>query len=313
MLCRTTERFSSKFSCSPKEFSRTFPRLLGECAEVSSFNRAGQEQISPMKENISGRMQSIAHVALELCKRVHLISAASACYCAPGCPPSRPPKNSVRIRASVFVSGHRFSDALSPPKSVAPLGAGRRKFPFSAIRLAQKKSRNPKAPAVQLVVCPDKLFYSAARFLRTELRCAFEPPSWRLLRAPPRPHRQVAHLRQNARHLHATQLRQKRHDVGYEWIFHQLAHLLLPTSFSARKQIGHADLERPRQPLQRRQRRSRLLIFNFRDVGARHRHAQPQLPLTQSIAQPQRSDRVRQPQVAASSGIHMHRHHLRRL
>jgi hypothetical protein len=35
-----------------------------------------------------------------------------------------------------FVSGHRFSDAVSPPKSDAPLGAGRRNLTFSANCLA---------------------------------------------------------------------------------------------------------------------------------------------------------------------------------
>jgi hypothetical protein len=54
-----------------------------------------------------------------------------------------------------FVSGHRFSDAENPPKSVAPLGAGLRKFTLSAICLAaevtprrRNNRKNPKTHAV---------------------------------------------------------------------------------------------------------------------------------------------------------------------
>src|SRR5712672_2926076 len=72
------------------------------------------------------------------------------------------------------------------------------------------------------------------------------------LRAPSRPHRQVPHLRQNARHLHPVQLGQTRHNLGDELIFHQLTYFLLPVPFSAGEQIRHADLERSCQSLQRR-------------------------------------------------------------
>src|ERR1700722_12143246 len=45
------------------------------------------------------------------------------------------------------------------------------------------------------------------------------------LRRPPRPDRQIPNLRQNARHLHAIQLRNKRQQLGDELILHQFADL----------------------------------------------------------------------------------------
>src|SRR5438445_1208000 len=96
--------------------------------------------------------------------------------------------------------------------------------PLVAERFATKKSRNPKAPAVQLVVCPDKIDSCGDGLMwdgrprepaLSEVEGSKPSKARQLpaitatsesmlycLRAPSRPHRQVPHLRQNARHLH---------------------------------------------------------------------------------------------------------------
>jgi hypothetical protein len=50
------------------------------------------------------------------------------------------------LENSVSYQGIAFSDAESPPKSVAPLGAGRQKFIFSAICSAAAGA--PSAPEI---------------------------------------------------------------------------------------------------------------------------------------------------------------------
>ena len=117
---------------------------------------------------------------------------------------------------------------------------------------------------------------------------------------PPRTHRQVPHLRQNARHLHSIQLRDVRQYLCHKLIFHQFPHFFLPAALAARKQARNADFQRPRQTLQRRQRRRRLLIFNLGDVSPWHRHAQSQLALAHAVPQTQRTNRLRQVQMPAS-------------
>src|ERR1700679_3562053 len=107
------------------------------------------------------------------------------------------------------------------------------------LRTGHKKSRSPKAPAVQLVVCPDKNRMALVP-PPVPAECS-SSPVW--LSGPSRPYRKVPSLRQNARHFHSAQLRQIRHNLRYERVLHQLANLLLPISFSTGEQIRHADLE----------------------------------------------------------------------
>jgi hypothetical protein len=168
-----------------------------------------------------------------------------------------------------------------------------------------QKSRSPKRPRRSSWLCARIKFSrdAAGCALLQRAVCAF----W--LRTSSRSHRQVTHLRQNARHLHPVQLRQIRHDLRHELIFHQFANFFLPVPFSTGEQIRHTDLERLRQSLQGGQSRCCLLVFNFRHVCSRHRHTQRQLSLTQAIAQSQRSDRVGQLEMPAAVGIDIYRQH----
>jgi len=84
-----------------------------------------------------------------------------------------------------------------------------------------------------------------------------------LLRAPPRPHRQIAHLHQDARHLHSVQLRNEWQELGDELIFHQLADFFLTSAFSSAEQFGHGHLQCARQPFQGRQRGRGFFVLDF--------------------------------------------------
>ena len=106
-------------------------------------------------------------------------------------------------------------------------------------RVVRKKSRNPRVPAVQLVVARIKLFKPGSRpagakapILRVPNGPAEAVPSRSRLRAPPWPHCQISHLRQDARHLHAVELPDERQNVRDELIFHQFANFFLAVPFS---------------------------------------------------------------------------------
>jgi hypothetical protein len=100
--------------------------------------------------------------------------------------------------------------ALCKPVHVMHLGIAPRGAP------RQQKSRSPKAPAVQLVVRPDRrqktedenrgatAGFAAVRYGLPRGRR--EPVTRSVLRTASRPYCQVPHLRQNARHLHPVQL-----------------------------------------------------------------------------------------------------------
>jgi hypothetical protein len=177
-----------------------------------------------------------------------------------------------------------------------------------------QKSRSPKAPAPQLAGCPDKnlrrlhgtnperRIYGPAALLKP-----YGPRSKLAahgsLCTPPRPHCQIPDLHQNARHLHPVQLRDKRQNLSHKLIFHQFLYFFLPVAFSTGEQFGHVHFQGSCQPLQRGQGWRRLLIFDLRHVGPWYRHAQRQLPLAQTIAQPQRSNGVRQVQMPVAVAI----------
>jgi hypothetical protein len=88
---------------------------------------------------------------------------------------------------------------------------------LEAASCEEKKAGATRAPAVQLVVCPDK------NRVKTTSRAA------------PRTNSQIANLGENARHLHAVELRQVGHDIGDERVFHQLADFFLPATFATGK------------------------------------------------------------------------------
>src|SRR5262249_37291250 len=70
--------------------------------------------------------------------------------------------------------------------------------------------------------CPEKLCGAGA-----------SPAEPRKLRASSRPQRQIAHLRQNARHLHSIQLRNEGQYLCDKLILHQLADFFLAIAFAA--------------------------------------------------------------------------------
>ncbi len=126
------------------------------------------------------------------------------------------------------------------------------------------------------------------------------------LRSSSRTYRQIPHLRQHARHLHAIQLVYPGKQFRDERVFDQVANLFLTIALAARKQVRNGHFQRPRQPLQRRKRRRGLLILDFRNVSPRYRHASRQLPLAQAAAQAQRSNRRCQIEMAAPIAIRGH-------
>ena len=126
------------------------------------------------------------------------------------------------------------------------------------------------------------------------------------LRGPSRSQSQIPHLRQDARHLHSVQLRNKRQNFRDELIFHQLADFILAVLFPTTEQFRHGHLQGSSQSLQGRQRGRGFLVFNFRNVGSRHRHASGQLPLAQPAAQAQRADGGREVQVPTAHPGHRH-------
>src|SRR5438477_5579724 len=72
---------------------------------------------------------------------------------------------------------------------------------------------------------------------------------------------------------------------------------------AARHQIAYAHFQRPRQPLQRRERRRGLFVFDLGDVSPRHLHAQRQLPLAQAKAVAQRADGISHLQVRSVMAV----------
>jgi hypothetical protein len=102
---------------------------------------------------------------------------------------------------------------------------------------SRKKAGADFAPAVQLVVCPEKTWDLHAAWTKNGSRGAgigkLEGSLYQSLRAAPRPNRQIAHLCQNARHLHRVQLRQIRHDLRHKLVLDQFAHFFLAVAFAA--------------------------------------------------------------------------------
>ncbi len=174
------------------------------------------------------------------------------------------------------------------------------KIDLSRIQTAaeQKKAGTKIGPGVELAGCPDKI--EASWFAAAKDLIVLRRPSWS--------HRQIPQLRQDARHLHPIQLRHERQNLRDELIFHQLADFVLTVLFSATQQFRHGHLQGSRQPFQRRQRRRSFLVFNFRNVSARHGHASRQLPLAQPAAQSKRADRRGQVQVSPPGSGHGHHH-----
>src|ERR1700689_1984209 len=106
-------------------------------------------------------------------------------------------------------------------------------------------------------------------------------------------HCQVAHLVQEHRALQGihpcdvrSQLRQKRVAENRRGLF-MAAATRIP------KQVTDVDFQCSGQTRQRRQRRHRLAVLDFRDVGARHLHAASQLALAQIAALTQITHRAR--------------------
>ena len=111
-------------------------------------------------------------------------------------------------------------------------------------------------------------------------------------------------LRQDAGALHPVQLGDVGNQLGDKFILHQLANFRLVAAMAAaRHQIAYAHFQRPRQPLQRRERRRGLFVFDLGDVGAWHLHAQRQLPLAQAKAVAQRADGIGHLQVRSVMAV----------
>ena len=156
-----------------------------------------------------------------------------------------------------------------------------------------------------------------SRFAKSNLNlCAFSSETLKretlklALRRSSRPYREIAHLRQDAGHLHAIQLRDEGQNFRDELVFHQFADFFLAALFAAAEQFGHGYLQGSRQPLKRRERRRGFLVFDFGNVGPRYRHAPGKLALAEATAQAQRADRRGQVQVSAAHA--RDRHHDRR-
>lgn len=108
-------------------------------------------------------------------------------------------------------------------------------------RLARILMKTPglESPGFRLAGRPDKLlaWWSPFNCVAHQLQvlpvvgCRLKG-SWGRLGAPPGPYREVPHLRQNARHLHAIQLRDKGQQGCDKLIFDQFADFLPAIAFS---------------------------------------------------------------------------------
>ena len=88
-------------------------------------------------------------------------------------------------------------------------------------------------------------------------------------------------------------------DLRDERVLHKFCDFFLTVAFSATQQVGHGHLQRTRQALQRRERRRGFFVFDLRYIGSWHGHSSRQLPLAQTIAQPNGADGGREVKVAA--------------
>jgi hypothetical protein len=119
----------------------------------------------------------------------------------------------------------------------------------SPIAYAQKKPRSEDLGCSWLVA-RIKLDATSARENSTHVRCAAKAGQQKFsLRRPARAHRQIPHLRENARHLHSVQLREKRQHFRHERILQQFPNLFLTIAFAASQKVRNRDLVRARQPL----------------------------------------------------------------
>ena len=110
-------------------------------------------------------------------------------------------------------------------------GSGRKEAEMSE----KKKPESLLVPALVLAGCPDKTLKVPTHLYRHlhRMLAVLETRNLKLgLSASTRTHCQIAHLRQNARHLHSVQLRDEWQDFGDELIFHQFADFFLAAAFT---------------------------------------------------------------------------------
>ena len=108
-----------------------------------------------------------------------------------------------------------------------------------------------------------------------------------------RPGGKIAHLHHDAGALHGIEREDIRRNFCDKRISGQCGDLVFARASIPAEQVGNCDLQCGSQACERRQRRRRFFIFNFRYVGARYLHASGQLALTQSRAVAQRTNSQR--------------------
>src|SRR5271154_3232680 len=120
--------------------------------------------------------------------------------------------------------------------------------------------------------------------------------SWlarRSLGASTASHGQVAHLVKEHRALQGIHLCDVRSQLRQKRVAENRRRLFMATATRIPKQMTDVDFQCSGETCQRRQRRHRLAVLDFRDVGARHLHTPSQLTLTQIAALAQITHRAR--------------------